>query len=215
MTARRQPRIGFDYEDSAGMPCCGIDEAGRGPLAGPVVAAAVTLDRANLPKSILKTINDSKKLTPQRRAEIAAVLPDYADTAIGVCSVAEIDTMNILRASLEAMRRAYAGLQSPPPLALIDGNQKPPIMSCTLKTVVSGDALSFSIAAASILAKVHRDKIMQDLAEAHPHYGWARNAGYGTRQHLEAIEIHGITDHHRRSFSPITKQLVKLNAVNN
>ncbi len=203
----------FSFEDKAGIPCCGIDEVGRGPLAGPVVAAAVILDRARLPKAIYQNINDSKKLSAKRRSELARALRDYADVSLGLCTVEEIDTLNILRATLEAMRRAYAGLNTPPEMALVDGNQKPPL-SCRIQTIVKGDARCMSIAAASIIAKDHRDTLMAQLAQTHPHYGWASNAGYGTAIHLKALEVHGVTAHHRRSFAPVSKQLLKANSAN-
>ena len=210
-TAKSSPD--FTFEDAAGVPCCGIDEVGRGPLAGPVVAAAVILDRATLPDLIYRNINDSKKLTAKRRSELAAALCDYADIGIGSCSVAEIDSMNILRATLEAMRRAHAILTKPATLALVDGNQKPKL-PCKVQTIVKGDARCMSIAAASIIAKDHRDRLMAELAETHPHYGWISNAGYGTAAHMQAIEVHGITAHHRRSFAPISKQMLKVNSAN-
>lgn len=203
----------FSFEDKAGLPCCGIDEVGRGPLAGPVVAAAVILDRARLPKAIYQNINDSKKLTLKRRGELALALRDYADVSLGLCSVEEIDQLNILRATLEAMKRAYTGLSSPAALALVDGNQKPPL-TCRIQTIVKGDARCMSIAAASIIAKDHRDRLMSELSETHPHYGWSTNAGYGTAVHLKALELHGVTIHHRRSFAPVSKQLLKANSAN-
>jgi ribonuclease HII len=212
---KKPAKPNFRLEDAGGVtPCCGIDEAGRGPLAGPVVAAAIILDRQRLPRIICKNINDSKKLTAKKREELAAALADYADIGIGVCSVEEIDSLNILRASLEAMRRAHALLSGQPVLALIDGNQKPPITGCTLQTIVGGDARSVSIAAASIIAKVHRDRMMVTLAEQHPHYGWSSNVGYSTEEHLKALEIHGVTVHHRRSFAPVSKLLLKANSAN-
>lgn len=203
----------FSFEDAAGVPCCGIDEVGRGPLAGPVVAAAVILDRTTLPDIIYRNINDSKKMTAKRRSELAVALRDYADIGIGSCSVAEIDSMNILRATLEAMRRAHALLGQATSLALVDGNQKPKL-PCQVQTIIKGDARCMSIAAASIIAKDHRDRLMTELAETHPHYGWVSNAGYGTAAHLQAIEVHGITTHHRRSFAPISKQILKANSAN-
>ena len=203
----------FSFETKAGVPCCGIDEVGRGPLAGPVVAAAVILDRATLPKSIYQNINDSKKLSFKRRSELAITLRDYADVSLGLCTVEEIDSMNILRATLEAMKRAYCGLKAPAELALVDGNQKPPL-TCQIQTIVKGDARCMSIAAASIIAKDHRDRLMAELAETYPHYGWSSNAGYGTALHLQALEVHGVTAHHRRSFAPVSKQLLKANSAN-
>lgn len=213
--APRKPKgCSFYHEDIAAMPCCGIDEVGRGPLAGPVVAAAVQLDRANIPKTLVRRINDSKKLRPADRREIAAALRDYADIGIGLCTVEDIDRINILQATMEAMRRAYAGLAASPALALVDGNRKPGL-PCDVQLIVGGDAASLSIASASIVAKVYRDDIMAELAETFPQYGWTTNAGYGTAAHLEAIELYGVTIHHRRSFAPVAKQLVKVNSVNN
>lgn len=210
----------FSHEDrltgSPALACAGLDEVGRGPLAGPVVAAACVIDRNHLPDNLRSAIRDSKKLTAKKRAEIADALKDYADTSIGLCGVDEIDSLNILRASLEAMARAYRGLSTPPTFALVDGNQKPPLgHGCRLQTLVGGDAKSLSVAAASIIAKEHRDQLMRELSEAHPFYGWERNAGYGTAAHIQAIELHGITIHHRRSFAPISKHIVKVNSANN
>ena len=215
-----KPSPDFSHEDnltgSSALACAGLDEVGRGPLAGPVVAAACVLDRARLPDSLRNAIKDSKKLTARKRANIAAALGDYSDISIGLCEVAEIDTMNILRASLEAMARAYRGLSSPPAFALVDGNQKPPLGTvCRLQTLVGGDAKSLSVAAASIVAKEYRDTLMRQLAESHPVYGWERNAGYGTASHLQAIELYGVTIHHRRSFAPISKHIVKVSSANN
>lgn len=203
----------FKFEDSAGVICCGIDEVGRGPLAGPVVAAAVVLDRIQLPKIIYRNINDSKKLTSKTRSALAIALRDYAEVSLGQCTVEEIDSLNILRATLEAMRRAHSGLSQPIELALVDGNQKPPL-TCPVQTIIKGDAQCMSIAAASIIAKDHRDRLMSELAETYPHYGWTSNAGYGTAAHLQALELHGVTAHHRRSFAPVSKQLLKANSAN-
>lgn len=214
MAIRRPKRPGFRHEDRLGLPCCGIDEVGRGPLAGPVVAAAVVLDRVRLPKKLARCIDDSKKMTAGARQEVADALRDYADIGIGLCTVEEIDRLNILQATMEAMCRAYAALCAPVPMALIDGNRRPKNLTCQSELIIGGDAASLSIAAASIIAKVHRDAIMAELAESFPHYGWASNAGYGTPQHLEAIEIHGVTLHHRRSFAPVSKQLLKVTSAN-
>ncbi len=204
----------FAYEDRHQGPVCGIDEVGRGPLAGPVVAAAVIIDRDRFPPAALAEINDSKKLTAPKRAVLAATIRDYAHVALAECSVAEIDDINILQASMQAMAKACAALSLRPSAALVDGNRKPKL-ACTVQTIVKGDSLSLSIAAASIVAKQYRDALMARLAEEFPNYGWERNAGYGTAAHLKAIEIHGVTPHHRRSFAPISKQLVKESFVNN
>jgi ribonuclease HII len=177
----------------------GVDEVGRGPLAGPVTAAAVRLDPAAIPPGL----NDSKKLSPPRRAMLAAALWAVADVSVAHASVAEIDALNILRASHLAMLRAVAGLKHAPDFLLIDGNQMPRGLICAARTVVKGDATSLSIAAASIVAKVVRDQIMVDLAQQHPGYGWETNAGYGTKAHLAALLNLGVTPHHRRSFAPV------------
>jgi ribonuclease HII len=181
----------------------GVDEVGRGPLAGPVTAAAVRLDPAAIPPGL----NDSKTLSAPRRAMLAAALWDVADVSVAHASVAEIDDLNILRASHLAMLRAVAGLNHAPDHLLIDGNQMPRGLTCAAQTVVRGDAISLSIAAASIVAKVVRDQIMVDLAQQHPGYGWDTNAGYGTKAHLAALLNLGVTPHHRRSFAPIHKIL--------
>ena len=181
---------------------CGIDEAGRGPLAGPVVAAAVVLPAGYE----LPGLTDSKQLTAARREKLYTRL--MQDPAVGKCiasaSVEEIDSLNILRATHLAMRRAAEGLSPQPDFCLIDGLPVPgfPLPS---RSIVKGDARCLSIAAASVLAKVTRDHIMQELHSQYPHYGWERNAGYGTREHLHALREHGITPHHRRSFAPVTQ----------
>ncbi|EKV28561.1 Ribonuclease HII [Caenispirillum salinarum AK4] len=185
---------------------CGIDEAGRGPLAGPVVAAAVILDRACVPDTLVDGLNDSKKLTASKREELLTVLETCGAAVIGIgqADVAEIDTHNILRATHMAMDRACGALGRAVDVALVDGNQPPALsLDCAVRTVVGGDGLSLSIAAASIVAKVTRDRIMAALAVDHPHYGWERNAGYGTAEHRTAMLEHGVCVHHRRSFAPV------------
>jgi ribonuclease HII len=182
-----------------GGTICGIDEAGRGPWAGPVVAAAVVLDRGNIPPGL----NDSKKLTAARRGALFDVIRASASVGVGIASVEEIDALNILRANDQAMLRAIEALNPAPDAALIDGNRVPPGWPCRAQALVGGDGLSLSIAAASIIAKVTRDRIMADLAAAHPGYGWERNKGYGTTEHRAALERLGVTPHHRRSFRPI------------
>lgn len=200
----------WSYEIAAGLRdgqiICGVDEVGRGPLAGPVLACAAILDPARLPRDLLLRLDDSKKLSAKARAEIALALREVAIFAIAEASVLEIDDINILRASHLAMRRAVAALAQKPTHALVDGNLAPGL-ACNTTCVVQGDAKSLSIAAASILAKVERDKIMSRLAETHTVYGWERNAGYGTAAHLDAIRTHGITPHHRRSFRPISENI--------
>lgn len=186
---------------------CGIDEAGRGPLAGPVVAAAVVLP----PGYELPGLNDSKKLTARRREALYEHL--MADESVLKCvataTVAEIDELNILRATHLAMARAAQGLPQPVDFCLIDGLAVPgfPLPSANL---VKGDARSLSIAAASVLAKVTRDRYMTQLAEQYPQYGFDRHAGYGTKAHLQAIQQYGITPHHRRSFAPVAQMELPL-----
>jgi ribonuclease HII len=181
----------------------GVDEVGRGPLAGPVTAAAVVLDPARIPEGLA----DSKTLSAARRADLARRIADVAVFAIGHASVAEIDAVNILQASHLAMRRAVAALPGPPDALLIDGNRLPAGLPCRAEAVVRGDALVLSIAAASILAKVARDAIMVDLAQHFPGYGWERNAGYGTAAHVAALHRLGATPHHRRSFCTVYNML--------
>jgi ribonuclease HII len=191
------------FEDAArarGATCiAGVDEVGRGPLAGPVTAAAVILDPARIPTGL----NDSKKLTQARRMALAAELHAVAQVSIAHASVAEIDDLNILRASHLAMTRAIAGLPVAPDYVLIDGNQLPRGLTIRAETIVKGDARSLSISAASIVAKVARDQLMVILAQQHPGYGWETNAGYGTAAHLAALLNLGVTPHHRRSFAPV------------
>ena len=183
----------------------GIDEAGRGPLAGPVYAAAAVIDRARATRQLLKLIDDSKKLSHERREEAygAMIASGAVQFAIAEASVEEIDRINILQATFLAMRRAVQALPEPPVVALVDGNRVPPGLACRAETIVGGDTHSYSIAAASILAKVARDRHMDTLAAAFPGYGWERNRGYGSAQHLEALKQLGPTPHHRMSFAPL------------
>jgi ribonuclease HII len=192
----------FAIEDGCRGVVCGVDEAGRGPLAGPVVAAAVIIDRACFSAELLENLDDSKQLRRDAREACYRALIDCARIGIGAASVREIDRINILRASLLAMSRAVAALGVRPDIALIDGNIAP-VLSCAAKTVVGGDGLSFSIAAASIVAKVTRDRIMRALARRHPDYAWESNVGYSTRAHFQALAACGVTVHHRRSFAPV------------
>jgi ribonuclease HII len=177
----------------------GVDEVGRGPLSGPVVAAAVMLD----PKRIPPGLRDSKKLTAKRREALFDQIIASATWSIGSSSVAEIDEINILNATYLAMRRALRGLSVNPGYALIDGNRLPPDLPCAAETIIKGDDRAVSIAAASILAKVTRDRLMRDLSGEFPGYGWETNAGYGTSQHLDALTRLGVTPHHRVSFKPV------------
>lgn len=190
------------YEIIPGGIIAGVDEAGRGPWAGPVIAAAVILD----PRGIPPGLDDSKKLSALKREALYAQLQTCARIGVGQASVAEIDTQNILNASLLAMTRAVSALPATPSLVLVDGNRAP-ILACKSETLIGGDARSLSIAAASIIAKVSRDRIMGVLDTEFPGYGWKTNQGYGTRAHRDALSRLGVTPHHRRSFKPVYKML--------
>src|ERR1700688_1710050 len=177
----------------------GIDEAGRGPLAGPVVAAAVILNRSKIPKGL----NDSKQLPAERREELFShIMFSALAVGVGEATVDEIDLINIRQATHMAMARAVRALQFQPAFALVDGNDAP-ALPCPCDTLVGGDGRSVSIAAASIIAKVTRDRMMQSLNEQHPGYGWFTNKGYGTEEHLAALTRLGPCPHHRRSFAPV------------
>lgn len=180
----------------------GIDEAGRGPLAGPVVSAAVILDSQSIPKGI----NDSKKISPKNRINLYNQIIASSTFAIGVASTEEIDKLNILNATMLSMKRAYNNIvmisHNKPTFVIIDGNKGPNI-SCKTKTIVRGDAISLSIAAASIIAKVSRDKMMFKEAEKYPNYNFEKNLGYGTKTHLLALTLFGKCIIHRNSFRPI------------
>ncbi|MBT8456247.1 MAG: ribonuclease HII [Alphaproteobacteria bacterium] len=187
----------------------GVDEAGRGPLAGPVVAAAVILQQDRTPDGL----NDSKKLSAKTRNRLKVEIEALASVGVGIASVEEIDALNILRASHLAMERALADLNPPPDHALIDGNMIPRGLTLPCETLIKGDGRSLSIAAASIIAKCTRDEIMVDLAQQHPGYGWAQNAGYPTAAHLKALRNLGPTPHHRRSFKPVHNILYQAKTV--
>lgn len=180
------------------MPVAGVDEAGRGPLAGPVVASAVILD----PRRIPKGLNDSKQLTAARREELYAEILATAEVSIASLSAGSIDRSNILRASLEAMRRAVASLPKTARFVLVDGRDVPAGLTCPAKALIKGDARSFSIAAASIVAKVTRDRMMRAAGICYPHYGFGQHAGYATEVHRSAIDTHGPCPIHRMTFSP-------------
>jgi len=177
----------------------GVDEVGRGPLAGPVTAAAVVLDPDNIPPGL----NDSKKLTRRKREALCEAILGTAAVGVGHASVEEIDTHNILRASHIAMMRAVAALDLPPDHLLIDGNMIPRGCTVSAVAIVKGDSKSLSISAASIVAKVKRDCIMVGLAQQNPGYGWETNAGYPSKSHISALQSLGVTPHHRRSFKPV------------
>jgi ribonuclease HII len=193
---------------TASRPVIGVDEAGRGPLAGPVVAAAVLLCKPR-PTGL----DDSKKLTRERRAELEATIKRRCRWAVGVVDVAEIDRLNIFGATMMAMTLAVealcAELGEDPHEVLIDGNLTPagrnPRWRWQARPIVGGDAIEPCISAASIIAKEHRDRVMRSLAGEHPHYGWETNVGYGTPEHLAALRLHGPTPHHRRSFAPVAQ----------
>ena len=186
------------FENNFSLPIAGIDEVGRGPLAGPVIAAAVILDRKNIPEGI----NDSKKIPKAKRILLAEKIKENSIYAYGAASEIEIDEINILQASLLAMKRASDGLSVVPKTTLIDGNFKPDIKNNTI-SIIKGDSKSVSIAAASILAKVYRDEIMLKYSKQFPEYGFQTNSGYGTKEHLSALKNYGITPIHRKSFKPV------------
>lgn len=199
-----------DYElerglaDAGFLHVCGVDEVGRGPIAGPVCAAAVILDPARLPPGI----DDSKRLSHAQRLRLDRQIRETARACcVALASVQEIDDLNIRQAALLAMTRAVTGLGVAPQYVLVDGRDVPPRLTIPARAVVKGDQRVLSIAAASILAKVARDRLMTDLAVVHPGYGWEQNAGYPTPQHLHALESLGITPHHRRTFAPVRRWL--------
>lgn len=187
----------------AGRRVAGLDEAGRGPLAGPVAAAAVRLDPGKLLAGRYAGLADSKLLSARRREALHSRLLEEAEVGLGWASVEEIDRMNILAASLLAMRRALLQLGEPCERALVDGNRLPPDLPCPSEAVVGGDRKVLSIAAASIVAKVERDRVMADLDRTYPGYGWARNKGYPTREHRAALTVLGPSPAHRLSFAPL------------
>jgi ribonuclease HII len=183
---------------------CGVDEAGRGPLAGPVVAAAVILDRGRIPKGL----NDSKQLDEDTREELFPRIHEMAvAVGVGEASVGEIDLVNIRQATHLAMARAVRALSVAAHYALVDGNDAP-ALPCKCDTLVGGDGRSLSIAAASIIAKVTRDRMMVRLHDEHPGYNWRSNKGYGTPDHYSGLKLHGVTVHHRRSYAPIRELLL-------
>ncbi|MCL4152494.1 UNVERIFIED_CONTAM: hypothetical protein GTU68_011998 [Idotea baltica] len=186
-------------------PVCGVDEVGRGPWAGPLVAGAAIL----LPDHGVEGIADSKSLTRVRREYLADQLHKHACVAIGVVEVAEIDLHGLTVANDLAMARAVAALPERPQYAFVDGKRMPMGLGCQCETLIKGDALSLSIAAASIVAKVARDRMMAELAKTYPQYGWETNAGYGVAAHRKALSEYGVTPHHRRCFAPIREILLQ------
>ncbi len=205
----------FRREKTAGGRVAGVDEVGRGPLAGPVLAAAVVFP-TGVPRRLAALINDSKKLTPEQRltAFVAIRASGRAEIGVGAASVAEIVRLNILHASLLAMCRAVARLPAPPDLALVDGDREP-ALTCPVQCVVGGDASSLSIAAASIIAKVLRDRAMARLATRFPGYGWETNVGYATRYHVAALLRLGPTRHHRPTFGTVSQLALDLDLTAN
>ena len=187
---------------------CGIDEVGRGPLAGPVVSACVHIPTPIRKMPFVNELNDSKKLSHKKREGLFKEIKEHCLFGIGIATVEEIDEINILQASLLSMKRAYDDMEQIMDVALIDGNQRTRL-TCKQQTVKKGDALSCSIAAASIIAKVTRDRMMAEYEEQYPGYGWSSNAGYGSAAHMQALKEIGVTPLHRRSFAPVRAQLEK------
>lgn len=202
----------WKIEDGHRGLICGIDEAGRGPWAGPVVAGAAVFLTREVSPELLAQLNDSKKLTAKKREYLYELLRQEEQAGhilcgIGEASAAEIDELNILQATFMAMRRAVENLPQKPDIALIDGNRLPKDFPCANECFIGGDGRSYSIAAASILAKVYRDRLMREMAKQYPHYGFEKNAGYGTKAHIEGLRLHGVTPQHRRSYRPIKEFL--------
>ena len=190
----------------------GVDEAGRGPWVGPVVAGAVVFFNHDIHPFLLQNLNDSKKISATKREALFEVLQSEAKLknlawAVGQASAREIDDLNILQATFEAMRRAVKALPCLPDVALIDGNRNPQNFPCPSYTLIKGDAKSYSVAAASIVAKVYRDNLMKNMALQYPGYGFEKNAGYGTKEHVAALKTLGVTSEHRKSYKPIAEIL--------
>lgn len=190
----------------------GVDEAGRGPWAGPVVAGAVVFYTRQVNPYLLSSLNDSKKLSAKKREELYALIETEAQNGtlsygIGEATAEEIDKFNILQATFMAMCRAVENLGCVPDIALLDGNRAPKKFVCPVKTIIKGDALSLSISAASVMAKVYRDRLMASLAQKYPGYGFEKNAGYGTKAHIEGLRKLGVTPEHRKSYRPIAELL--------
>ena len=193
----------------------GVDEAGRGPWAGPVVAGAVVFLTQKINPDLISSLNDSKKISAKKREQLFELIVDESKKGnlcygIGLASAREIDEINILQATFNAMRRAVEKLSVKPNIALIDGNQTPRPFLCDVQTIIKGDSLSFSISAASIMAKVYRDRLMKELALKYPYYGFEKNAGYGTKAHIEGLSKYGICDEHRKSYKPIANVVNKV-----
>ena len=204
----------WDEENKLSGIIAGVDEAGRGPWAGPVVAGAVVFLTKDVNQYLLSSLNDSKKLSAKKREELYELIKQEADKGtlcygVGQASAQEIDEINILQATFNAMRRAIDSLSVKPNFALIDGNQTPKPFVCDVKTIIKGDSISMSISAASIVAKVYRDNLMKNLALEYPQYAFEKNAGYGTKAHVDALNKYGITPHHRKSYKPVAEIMQK------
>ena len=198
----------FELEDSFAGAVAGVDEAGRGPWVGPVVAGCVFFVNRNVDAKLLENLNDSKKISKKKREMLFDLLHIEAEKGnvligIGEASAKEIDEINILNASFLAMKRAVENAKIKPDMVLIDGNREPKDFDYKTKAVIKGDAKSYSISGASILAKVYRDRLMEDMAKKYPYYGFEKNAGYGTKAHIEGLEKYGVTPEHRKSYAPI------------
>lgn len=205
-TTRKRPDLIHERQYTGVV--AGIDEVGRGPWAGPVVAAAVIFHTYDLPESLSLHVHDSKQLTEKKRLSLYDLLTtsEHCSYAISQASVEEIDQVNIKQATFLAMQRCLEGLNKHVDIALVDGNDTPKL-PCKAIPIIGGDAVSLSIAAASIIAKVFRDQLMTDLGKQYPGYGWDTNSGYGTKQHQEGLRLYGVTPHHRQSFAPIRELL--------
>ena len=200
----------WSEEDKCSGLIAGVDEAGRGPWVGPVVAGAVVFFNRKINPVLLNSLDDSKKLSAKKREELYKLIQTEEiagnlSYGIGEATAAEIDEINILQATFLAMRRAMAALKCKPNMALVDGNRTPVGFVCPCKTIVKGDAKSFSVAAASVMAKVYRDRLMAELAQKYPWYGFEKNAGYGTKAHIDGLKQYGITPEHRKSYRPIAE----------
>ena len=202
----------FEIEDEYNGLIAGVDEAGRGPWVGPVVAGCVAFVNRFVDDFLLNNLNDSKKISKKKREQLYDAL--YAEKekgnvliGVGVVSAKEIDEINILNASFLAMKRAIDDANLKPNMVLVDGNREPKNFGCKTRAIVKGDAKSYSISGASIIAKVYRDKLMEEMAKKYPGYGFEKNAGYGTKAHIEGLKQFGVTPEHRKSYAPIKEFL--------
>jgi ribonuclease HII len=198
----------FEFEEKFSYPVAGLDEVGYGAWAGPVVAAAVVLT-PKIPQTLLEKLDDSKRLSAQKREEVFELIQAYASIGIGEASVEEIENTNIRLAALKAMERAFGNLSIVPKAALVDGRSKPNL-PCPTSLIIKGDQRSYSIAAASIVAKVYRDRFMRELALEHPEFGWESNVGYGTARHQGGLAKVGVTPWHRKTYAPIRMTLERV-----